>query len=831
MGQARPLWVVSEKGPPVKFRLTFDGRMMATVRTDGTCTLYDLPTGAIRRQSKLAAAREQTVEFSPDLRYLAVSSGLYRQPERRLLRIYDLYETLPPLELLHPDWIHSVAWYPDSKTVAAAGWDFGEIHIWDVPSGRSLRVINTDKSGGAFVNINRAGNILSCFNDWGDAFRLWHAQTGEEVLRNPWSRDNLSYASQDGSLFSAGIEGTRIRLTECVPGAVCRTLVRDQRAEKGKSYYTPSLHPAGQLLAVGMENGVGMWDLPSGRELAFLPIGRTQSVVFDSTGALWTYGHEGMLRWPVRVAPDSTRTIAVGPPQTIMAGQTWGVYMAISRDGRVAAAALGGGNARGALLIHTNKLDRPIRLGPHTDVRQVAVSPDGRFVATQSHVKEGVKVWDAESGKFLHHFFPSEQMGETGFTPDSKWLTIDTHWFEVGSWRKGEANDTRPNANSSDGTLVARYASKDGLALFDRSSQRRLAMLGVPQQGRIWSVKLNSDATQLIGCDIDNIAIQVWDLRKLRAELRQIGLDWDAPPYPPAPETEQPTREPPTVRVDLGSLEDDAILGSQPTKQHLQTIVAVNCFVAAFQPFNFKVYRQRGRAYGALKEYHRAIADYSMALALLPSADSNRIELLSRRAGNYLSLDEWDAALADIRAAERIDAVRGAAVRRLHASSLVQQSLNTQQHDPAAALIQLRRAVQIDPNHGTARNNLAWLLLTGPEQLRNAKEALGHSRAAVKTYESWELLNTLGVALYRNEKYAEALSTFEKCIATGEGRFDGFDLFFLAMCHAKLGDTTKAKNCFDRAVKWTETQKGLPAHYVEELKTFRAEAEAELQSP
>ena len=63
-------------------------------------------------------------------------------------------------------------------------------------------------------------------------------------------------------------------------------------------------------------------------------------------------------------------------------------------------------------------------------------------------------------------------------------------------------------------------------------------------------------------------------------------------------------------------------------------------------------------------------------------------------------------------------------------------------------------------------------------------------------------LNTCGVVLYRAGQYAVAVTTLEKSLDAGKGQFDGFDLFFLAMAHYRLGHREEARRCLDRAIEW-----------------------------
>jgi tetratricopeptide (TPR) repeat protein len=153
--------------------------------------------------------------------------------------------------------------------------------------------------------------------------------------------------------------------------------------------------------------------------------------------------------------------------------------------------------------------------------------------------------------------------------------------------------------------------------------------------------------------------------------------------------------------------------------------------------------------------------------------------------------------------------------------------------DHTVALRLLRRAVEIDPDNPEAHNNLAWQLLTAPAEGRDVAGALPHARKAVALAADHHTYNyTLGLALYRNGHYAEAIPSLEKSLKEGGGQWDAYDLFILAMCHHRQGDEARARDCRDRAERWLREHKGaLPAEMVAELTAFQAEAAAVLAGP
>jgi serine/threonine protein kinase/WD40 repeat protein/tetratricopeptide (TPR) repeat protein len=738
-------------------------------------------------------------------------------------------------KLPHPAKVAHYGWHPAGRMIATC-CDDRRIRLWDTTTWQQTLVLDGHKTFGIRCAFTPDGDRLLS-NDYDALLRVWDVHSGRQLFATPMS-NGMNRMGRDGRL--PVYDGNQMKLIRVAVGREFRTLTRRTGAGPGGSANgygaQAALSADGRLLAVPTDDGTcALVDPASGAELAMIPGNQTVASRCEASGAFLTWASAGLWRWPVRREPPTGRC-DVGPPQLLSASRV-GEGHASSADGSVVVIA---NTPLGALLLHRDRPGPPRVLGQQEDVRRGDVSPDGRWVATgnwHDHQGIGAKVWEAASGRLVKDLRVSGGCS-VGFSPEGKWLLTTgggCRLWAVGTWAEGPFIGKEAGfAFSPDGQLLAvggRGGEPAVIRLVEPATGREYVRLEAPEQTRLAPQCFTPDGTQLIAYGVESRSLYVWDLRLIRKQLDEMGLDWDAPPYPPLPgAAEDVSPEPLQVRVDLGEQEDDAVLGDPGSPGELCNVIVANSLLLAFAPLDYKAYRQRGRAEGRAGLNRAAIADYSAALSLMAADDLNRVDLLSRRAGNHLILGEHDQALADIRQAEQLDPARGPRIRFIHASALVQRA--AQQQGRAAALRALREALDLAPEYAEAHNNLAWLLLTKPQNPGDADEALRHARKAIElTADQPVYLNTLSVALYRNGQPAEAVPVLEKSLAAGKGRSDGFNLFFLAMCHAKLGEPDKAKDCFDRAVKWTEAQKNLAARHLEELKAFRAEAEAALEAP
>ena len=120
--------------------------------------------------------------------------------------------------------------------------------------------------------------------------------------------------------------------------------------------------------------------------------------------------------------------------------------------------------------------------------------------------------------------------------PNGGWV------WAVGSWQPGvQLPAGRGVIFTPDGSLVG-VLDKSVATFIDPENGRTVFTLEDPNQDRPYALTFTPDGSQLVATNHDSFSTHVWDLRRIRAQLKEIDLDWDAPEYPSAPLTNAPLR-------------------------------------------------------------------------------------------------------------------------------------------------------------------------------------------------------------------------------------------------------------------------------------------------
>ncbi|HLJ93232.1 MAG TPA: tetratricopeptide repeat protein [Gemmataceae bacterium] len=685
-----------------------------------------------------------------------------------------------------------LAWSDDGHWLAAAGSD-GRIYILDTVSPRQHSVLEGHELSAVKVAFNHAGTLLAS-SGWDNQTRLWDTHSGKELVMAQGSF--LQFSPDDRSL--AYTRGREVGIWKVSEGRVCRKLYGHQPTS-GAALVQFSAD--GQLLASSANDGVSLWDTHTLRQVAYLPeLGRTIGVLFPSKGdSLITSGTRGLYHWPLRPAPEGKdHRLLLGPPLRIHVPVQQLLERAqCDREGNKLAVV---DIWQQVVVLDLRRPSQQIFLRGHANVGHLAMSPDGRWLTTGTFKGKDIKIWDLASSNPQQAVWTLSTADDASalFSPDGEWLVVNQsdacRFYRAGSWQPAQeirnekmAGLPTVSAFTQDGRMMAVHFDGRYLDLLDPATSQEIVALTTVHTPLLGASTFSPDGS-LLAVGTNEGILYLWDLRRLRQELANMGLDWPQPPYPPVDSgaAAQSLR----VEVDLGKE-----LGRVPGGDHIE--IAVNSLLLVLNPFNFEAYFQRGRAYGRLGEYPHAIADYSMALALMPAGHPGRGEALFRRSNNYRHLYDPSRAEADLQ-------------------TLAAGDLELPFELKSAAARQC--------------NGLAWQCVTGPEEERDLTRALPLAEKAV----AWapELgRKTLGVVYYRLGRYPEAIVQLERDLHDTQGQAAAYDLFFLAMCHARQGDAAKAQDCHDRALDWMRQKQGdLPPGGETELANFRAEAESLLRS-
>ncbi len=813
-------------------------RFQATQGHDGTIHLYDPATGDLVRRVGKNLPLMHTCAFHPDGRLLACAG-------ENTVRVLDLetgtvHHTLPG----DGDAV-GVAWRGDGRLLAAG---IGlNIHVWDAGAQppRLVSVLQGHQGGDVKVSF-LPGSGLLVSTSWDGTTRLWDPVAGKQLLQ---ASLYLRMVGADGSRLVLSEPGNRWGVYRVAPGRECRVLhpgLVGNRAATKSWVHSVDFSPDGRWLASSTTAGAYFWDAARGSELTHfdqdLATGRFQP---KGATSFLSHGRNTLLRWPLRAgvgAPPSQEYL--GPPEWLGPGHpdptavpAWshdGEWLAFVQNGR-------------AVVRHAADPTRRYWLGPHPGLRNIALSPDGCWAATSTWQGHDVIVWEVATGRPVHRV--KGEHGFAQFSADGRWLATATAvggrypctLWRAGTWEKARAlaDDLKSVrlAFTPDGKAVALSKALGVVTLVDVTTGRDLAALEAPEVTDFAWFAFSPDGGRLATANMNHTA-HLWDLRAVRRQLKEIGLDWEADDLPPAP----PEAPPLPLRILGADVADD------PAKVHALGL-ATHTLKLFGNPLDGEAYYRRGLVYVDLKDTARAHDDFSRAIA----CRHDEPDLFFQRGLISYGRRRWQPALDDFTRvlAKRADHVgawhyRGhvhEALRR-YADAVTDFSAALQRTprdahllecrgmnyrrlgDFPRALADARKAVDLDGSNRVGVHLLARLLALGPAELRDPARALPLARRAVELQPKVrERLHTLGVAQYRLGQYQEALETLGRAVQVNKQTATASELYFLAMCHHRLGDAAKAKECYDGAFAWgLRNVLGMPPDLVRDLLAARAEA-------
>jgi serine/threonine protein kinase/WD40 repeat protein len=556
------LWELSESGPACRLgplddvafhAFSADGRRLALGLPDGSIALHELGGG---RRSVLPDCWGCVMAFRPDGRQLAFAS----REEAAEVQVLDLETGRVVRRLHHPDDVEALAWSADGRLLAA-GCDDRNVHVWDTELGKPQAVLEGHQKWVTGLAFSPAGDLLaSCALD--GTTRLWDPVSGRQLVSAPgaclrFSPDGRRLAFQNGPCLG---------WWEVADGRECRVLHHGRIGNRApwRYYKGPEcldFHAGGRLFASAAADGVRLWDVVEGREVAYLNAGHHEAVVFHPDGArLYTFGRTGLWCWPMRPDDRGPGSLRVGPPQRLGTPAVDGWFRGgRSGDGRLV---LAGDH----LDAHRDRLfvfpaDRPAEravLGEGFKFSRLALSPDGRWAAATLIDSElGIKVWDTQ-GDVAPRLLPGAYRG-LAFSPDGRWLVGSNgsghQAWAVGSWepdpviRRGRPDHGGGSvAFRPDGRLLAVSASLQQIRLVDFATRREIATLAAPDQACVDNWFSFSPDGRLLAVATEAHSVHLWDLGALGRRLWAMGLGHDLLPDLPDPAGGEP---PPRARAFL----------------------------------------------------------------------------------------------------------------------------------------------------------------------------------------------------------------------------------------------------------------------------------------
>lgn len=529
------------------FDFSPDSQLLAFSQCDGRIHIYNIASGQEIDALKQNAPSINFLAFHPNGQKVAISSDI----KEYAVQIINLIDRKVDRILPHNAQVNGMTWSDDGKLLATACHDF-YAYVWEVESPDTMpRAVLAGHQGQVrSVAFNHGSNLLASLS-WDNSIRVWDPMSGRQLVSSPGTPP-LQF-SADGQQLAFSVGASEVRFWQVVVPHEYRTF-HSREGDIGP--FSADFSLDGQLLISAHNDGLRLWDVSRNRECRHVDkrpdgtaLGYVRAVLFHpngkdlisggprtdaapETGSVDIWRIDGTPKTAISECPELTHLQRVE-----LTPHTAPEWVSTDADGRTLAVA----DDHGQVIILDSAYNKQRPLKTNLGTRFVTISPNGRWVASgtwKGQPVNGIQVFDLlTGGKEPVKTLPERSSVSVAFSPDSQLLVTGSGEeyaiWKVGSWkdsthrfrRDHAINLAGPIAFTPDGKVLAITPSQDRVKLLAAEGNwEEITTLAAPD-GKLLNWLRFSHTGQLAAVSTNHV-IQLWDLRLIREQLANMGLDF-----------------------------------------------------------------------------------------------------------------------------------------------------------------------------------------------------------------------------------------------------------------------------------------------------------------
>ncbi|MEQ1828535.1 MAG: WD40 repeat domain-containing protein [Pirellula sp.] len=436
-----------------------------------------------------------------------------------------------------------------------------------------------NSGGGVLPFLSRCGHAVFS-NDWQGIMRVWESRSGRQLLSMPVSDINgWTVVSSNNQMVGPSVVGNKVRWMRFAPGREFSKLATsidasDAVFESG----THALSPDGRLLAMTAKTGLVLCDTWSG-----IPVAQIAARKYDEDLILGFLNDGSLLTIEDHLIVQRDRTVMSDSAWEF--GKTKNCENTISPFGAmIVASCSNDGVVIGMPTTHFGTMllrkGQPSitdawsisRFGSEFDIRNVSISPDGKFLAAGLHSSDldksslGAVVWETASRKLVKELDCSPLCRVT-FSPRGKKLVThsginsECQTYHINTWSVQDAIVSKYiGIFSPDESLFAIDAGAGAISLRYGKDLKEFTKLSSPDEHAYKPLAIAPDNSRLFALNVESGEVFVWNLAWMRKGLEELGL---AQAWPEISLTSSPDIAVAPLKVSVDSVPVPILAGTE----------------------------------------------------------------------------------------------------------------------------------------------------------------------------------------------------------------------------------------------------------------------------